>query len=135
MPTLKPQSYAGLIEHAFKGHDGRALAQHFDLRDAHGRYLYESLPPNENSLDYVSPWSLCFVGAWEEKRRSVMEALDTEEVLTCWQGNPSYIETYSRKLKSPWAEMATLHTQALIALNVSAGRALEKRKGAELLAG
>lgn len=54
MPTLKPQSYAGLVVHAIKGHDGRALAQHFDLRDAHGRYLYESLPLHENSLDYVS---------------------------------------------------------------------------------
>lgn len=59
MPTLKPQSYAALIETGYKVGDGETLAQHFDLQHSHSRFLFGSLPDGDNSLDYVSLISAC----------------------------------------------------------------------------
>lgn len=53
MPTLKPQSYASLIEHAYQIQNGYELSANFDLNDGHCKFLFNSLPDGDNSLDYV----------------------------------------------------------------------------------
>lgn len=54
MPTLKPQSYASVLDFAIKSDDdGGSLAEHFDLEHNHAGYLFSSLPDGDNSLDYV----------------------------------------------------------------------------------
>lgn len=107
MPTLKPQSYASVLDFAIKSDDdGGSLAEHFDLQHNHAGYLFSSLPDGDNSLDYVSCSAMRYQTVIADK-------------MCCLQAYPSYVSTYSRKLSSPWAEMAILHTGAIIALRVS----------------
>ncbi|KAJ8297296.1 Protein CSN12 [Rhodotorula toruloides] len=93
MPTLHISSYAGQIDQAAKFRDGRTLASLLSLSGKHGQMVLDFLAKPDRGT------------AWIDR------TLDTP--------NPSYAGQFKRTISKdgPWAEMATGHIWALVALN------------------
>ncbi|KAK4057714.1 COP9 signalosome (CSN) subunit [Microbotryomycetes sp. JL221] len=87
MAPLTIPAYMAQLQHAIDSHNGQRLAQLFDARDSHGIQLFQALSPYDKTLNQI---------------------------------NPTYALTFSKRFKGPlstWSDLATLHTQVMVALN------------------
>ncbi|GAA5834958.1 hypothetical protein JCM3766R1_002053 [Sporobolomyces carnicolor] len=105
MPQLTLSSYIAAVDSAVKTKNGTALAKLFPL--------FNSAPSSSSTLllEFLEQQQL--KGGLQRSDRTLGPPGTT----------PSYAGQFSRTLKQDWAEIATCHVQALIALNPPTDRA------------
>lgn len=113
MAPLTASTFAHQLDVAVKQQAGDTLAQLLDLSHGHVVSLFQGLAPNDKYPENVS--RLCFAsGAAERAHQLPLRGPDAQE-------RPDFETVYNKRLRNGngWAEIATLHTKAVVALNVS----------------
>lgn len=106
MAPITAPTFAHTLDASIKQHAGDNLSRYLDLQDSHVLQLFQGLAPNDKYPENVRLWSS------ENESKELTLPLRPKE-------RPDFGEVYNRRLKNGWAEIATLHTRAVVALNVS----------------